>query len=240
MKLLPAMILTALTAAGCGAADRRTSVLQDDHDEFFVWGTDAAPGLSAGPGAGEWNSERPRPDNIILARSAKSYLATTDARQRYGEEAAGTFRHYFDNDGAEYAVSLPKLMTEVPRVFALYEELISRAKSAVATRSRGTHMFSMREAAVTSIDRSENENWYLAVAGFSYWVSGSLEVADDGSVGGTVTLHLWDRYDWDPGVVIPISTPFGRVDVDQDRVGEFHRQGLAKEFDTTGTVELQF
>jgi hypothetical protein len=233
------MLLAVLTAAGCGRTDRGSSALKDDN-ELFVWDTDAAPELRAGPGAGEWNSERPRPDNVVLARSAKSYLGTSDARQRYGDEAAGTFRHYFDNDGAVYAVSLPKLLNDVPRVFALYENLMKQARAAVTARSRGTHLFSMREAAVTSIDRAEDENWYLAVAGFSYWISGSLVLGDDDSVGGTVTLHLWDRYDWDPGVVIPISTPFGRVDVDQDRVGEFHRQGLAREFDTTGSLELQF
>ena len=97
----------------------------------------------------------------------------------------------------------------------------------------------MAKPRTSSIARSESENWYLAIAGFSFWISGHIEVGATGDISGQVQFNLWDRYDWDPGTVIPISTPFGRIDIDQDRVGEFHRQGLAKEFDTRASSRSQ-
>lgn len=241
MKLVIAGLIALLAASGCGKNNESPeSVVLEDQDSLFAWGTSAAPVLEAGPGAGEWNSEPPRADNVLLARSALTYLGTADARRRYGEEAAGTFKHYFENDGTPYVVSLPKMLADVPRVRALFDDLITALKGAAMTRAAGSHEFSMKEALGSSIKRDESENWYLAVDGFRYWISGQLLVSADGSTSGVVTLHLWDRYDWDPGVVIPIPTPFGPIDVDQDRVGEFHRQGLAKEFDTIGSAEIRF
>ncbi len=230
--------LATLTLLGCGSAEQN-SVLKVRTSTLFEWGTQKTPELvPPGPGAGEWNSETARLDNIALARSAKTYLATGDARTRYGVEAAGTFLQYFKNDGKDYAVQLEKLVADVPRIQALYDDLLVQLKNEALTLGEGKTLFTLKDAKVSTVDRSESENWYLAVAGFSYWISGDIEIDAEGQIAGRVTLGLWDRYDWDPGVVIPIPTPFGEINVDQDRVGEFHRQGLAKEYSTVGSLDL--
>ena len=129
-------------------------------------------------------------------------------------------------------------MADVPRVQSLYDELLVQLKNEALTQREGKTLFTLKDAKVSTIDRAESENWYLAVAGFSYWISGDVDIDANGQIIGRVTLGFWDRYDWDPGVVIPIPTPFGQINVDQDRVGEFHRQGLAKEYDSVGSLNL--
>ena len=227
-----------LCLLGCGRVEK-PSALKNGTESLFVWGIEEAPELNPpGPGAGEWNSEPARFDNVALARSAKIYLASRDAKNRYGVEAAGTFLQYFENDGKDYHIVLSRLLADVPRVQSLYDELLVQLKNEALTQGEGKTLFTLKDAKVSTIDRAESENWYLAVAGFSYWISGDVDIDANGQISGRVTLGFWDRYDWDPGVVIPIPTPFGQINVDQDRVGEFHRQGLAKEYDSVGSLNL--
>lgn len=205
----------------------------------FVFESDLPPPLTPpGPGAGPWNSESKTYDNIALAKAAKVFLKTTPAREKYGYETAETFHHYFENTGTDFPVDLSKLLKAVPRVEKLYAAKVQRLMATTQSLEAGTYKFTSRNSTETSIERSEDENWYLAVAGFSYWISGTIVVDADKKISASINYHLWDRYDWDPGVIIPIPTPFGVVDVDQERVGAFHRQGLAKEFSTVAKLTL--
>lgn len=236
LRQVAGLALSTAALHGCGA-NLSSSLHGRSASENFRWGNTTPPELNPpGPGAGEWNSELPTLENIMLAKAAKGYLASPGAAQRYGVEAAGTFGHYFDNDGRDYSVALERLLKAVPRVANLYEVLIAELEAAAVTFLPGQYQFSMHVPRVSAIERSEDENWYLAVNGFSYWISGSIAVDDARVIGKNIVLHLWDRYDWDPGVEIPINTPLGPITVDQERVGEFHRQGLAKEFSTVAQV----
>ncbi len=101
MKTALIFSLAALTLFGCGSAEQ-SSTVKVGTSTLFDWGIEKTPELvPSGPGAGEWDSETARLDNIALARSAKTYLASGEARSRYGPEAAGTFLQYFKNDGKD-------------------------------------------------------------------------------------------------------------------------------------------
>jgi hypothetical protein len=241
---LTLFILLSIAFTHCGQKNpehgkpRSITALNDSSSEF-VFGSDLPPPLSPpGPGAGTWNSESKTYDNIAIAKAAKVFLKTSPAREKYGYETAETFHHYFENTGTDFPVDLSKLLKAVPRVEKLYTAKVQRLMATTQSLEAGTYKFTSRNSTETSIERSEDENWYLAVAGFSYWISGTVEVDTDKKISATVNYHLWDRYDWDPGVTIPIPTPFGVVDVDQERVGEFHRQGLAKEFSTVAKLTI--
>ena len=49
-------------------------------------------------------------------------------------------------------------------------------------------------------------------------------------------LHVYDRYNWDGGKSV---TLFG-IKITDQFMGEFHRQGLAREFDCVGSVRRTF
>jgi hypothetical protein len=202
----------------------------------FVPGNDPPPLVPPGPGAGEWNSEPAKPQMILLARSARAYLSTPDPVTRYGEEATATFRHYFANTGEDFTIDLAKLLNEVPSVRENFQQLTNAAMA--FANSCDCEQFVSAAALVGSITREESENWFLAVNNYSYYLSARIESTDGGTRSLNLTLSFWDRYDWDPGVTIPIPTPIGVIPVDQDTVGAFHRQGLAQEFSTVGKLSF--
>ncbi len=222
-----------LALSSCGAHD---SQLKENRDPIvtLVLGSQLDPELTAGPGAGVWNSEPKSFENRIIAESALKFLATGEARRQWGDEAAGTFHHYFENNGRDYKINVSKMLKEVPSLQEKYEACLALIDELAAPLADGEYMFTTKEAGAGAVSRQESENWYLAVAGYRFWIKGTIAVVD-GTASIAPTFNIWDRYDWDPGVKIPIDTPLGRIIIDQERVGEFHRQGLAKEFNSFGT-----
>ena len=238
------MSLALVPLVGCG--ENPSASLQDQSrfqaDSPFVIGTNEAPPLKApGPGAGEWNSEPASPLNVMIARMMPGFLASPSTREQWGEEAAATFAHYFENTGDDFTVDPARLLVEVPRLDALLRDLESHihtfALETAAAEDEGLWLFASKEAQSDIITREESENWYLAVNAYSWYVTGRIEKTLGTEPKVEWSWHIWDRYDWDPGVRVPIDTPLGRIVLDQDRVGEFHRQGLAKEFTTVGSLK---
>jgi hypothetical protein len=48
--------------------------------------------------------------------------------------------------------------------------------------------------------------------------------------------HVYDRYNWDNGKWVKIAG----VTITDHFMGEFHREGLAQEFDQVGTLRRRF
>ena len=251
VSILSAVMLAALAGA-CGRDDDGSGLESADGGLVYVAGTRAAPPLRApGPGAGAWNST---PWTMTLwseAQAIRAYLATDFARQKYGREACEAFSHYFDNTGLIWTFDAGKLGQDVPHVGAVMDREIARAAEFAreiareitgANNGRTVTEFTSREALPGRVERAQSLNWYLAVADFSYYVTGRVErdACGHGCARAEIIFHVWDRYDWDPGPIVRIHTPAGPVDVDQDHVGEFHRQGIAKEFTSLGFKRFNF
>ncbi len=73
--------------------------------------------------------------------------------------------------------------------------------------------------------------------GYSYWGKGIARVEQDDTAKRRFSIlfefHFYDRYNWDRGKKVDI----GSMTVTDDFMGEFHRQGLAKEFNLVGKFE---
>lgn len=80
--------------------------------------------------------------------------------------------------------------------------------------------------------KAESWNWYYAVGGYSAWGKGKASVCND-----EYTLlfeyKFYDRYNWDKGKSVTILG----ITVTDAFMGEFHRQGLAREFDMRASVK---
>jgi len=161
-----------------------------------------------------------------------------------GKEAADSFSHYFDNNGTDFTIEPSRLFGEVPKAAAIHAEarrsVLALMELMRADLKAGDYRFASLAAGASVVSKAESNNWYLAVAAYSWFVTGEATVTESGDVHGSWSWHLWDRYDWDPGVSVPVDTPLGTIRIDQDRVAQFHRQGLAREFTTVGSITETF
>lgn len=230
-------VLLVVVTSACGLGPREAGLKSAGGDLVYIAGTQDAPELSApGPGAGDWNSAPWTMSLWSEAQAIRAFLETGLAKEKYGREACAAFQHYFDNTGLIWTFDAGKMGDDVPHVGAIMEREVARAVDFIRGMPRGQTEFTSQFALASRVERAQSLNWYLAVADFSYYVTGRVDhdACGRGCARAEIFFHIWDRYDWDPGPVVRLNTPVGAIDVDQVHVGEFHRQGIAKEFTSLG------
>lgn len=193
------------------------------------------PTIAPDPGAGRWSSVRRSPRTVALKVAFYGYLP--HCWVLVGDDATKHMYHYFGNHGRDYTIDLQDMIDEVPSAKRQYEIELARAKAFVETLPEGTHQIASRTATSRAYNaQNENKNWYFAVGGYSAWGEGTATVARDAAGRRSYTLDFeykfYDRYNWDGGKSVTI---FG-VTVTDEFMGDFHRQGLAREFNMYGSV----
>lgn len=95
---------------------------------------------------------------------------------------------------------------------------------------------------------AKSMNWYYAVNGYHAWIKGIVKI-EQGKNGERkyrldYEYKMADRYNWDTGKTIELTAFKKRIRImgqrlyiDDKTMGEFHRQGLAKEFDVYGSFK---
>jgi hypothetical protein len=193
------------------------------------------PVIHNDPGAGAWNS---KPKTMKMrALKAEILEHLTFAYPVIGDDAVKHMYHYFDNSGVKYTIDLQDMIDDVPISKAMYENEVENAKKFVQTLPIGNHNITT-DTAVAGYNRKEqNWNWFYAVGGYSAWIKGVAKVELDKSGKHKYRLDyeykVSDRYNWDIGKQVEI---FGVIITDKF-MGEFHRQGLGKEFDMEGSIK---
>lgn len=167
------------------------------------------------------------------------------------EDASNLLRHYFSNQGGRFEIDLEKMVREVPSAKATLEKQIAAAKAFVETLPPGSYSFTSKTGSLNhAIPMTESRNWFFAVASYTTWGKGTAKVAKAGDKTQytmTFLYQMYDRYNWDTGKQVVIPIPFfkeqlGKIFSVEDRtvtdefMGDFHRMGLAKEFDTVGSL----
>jgi hypothetical protein len=173
-------------------------------------------------------------------------------------------RHYLANEGTDGWIDLDKMIREVPSARAALRDEVGRAKTFAETLAPGTYDITSTFTRGGRDWMGENKNWFFAVGGYSRWGKGHLVVADRA---GRKHYELffdykfYDRYNWDEGkaVNIPMSRPLAwaaqhiggfepgknpavgdpdhSIFVTDELMGEFQREGLAKEYDNYGLAQ---
>jgi hypothetical protein len=191
------------------------------------------PTVAPDPGAGAWAAS-PQTATALVQKSMIVGILPM-AHIVIGDDASRNMKHYLDNTGRTLAIDLEGMIAEVPSAKKRFINEINQAKRFVEMLPKGTfHIASIQPEGAYN-RQSESKNWFFAVGGYSTWGKGKASV-NDGPVGREFTLEFeykfFDRYNWDTGKKVDI---FG-VTVTDYFMGEFHRQGLAQEFDMTGSV----
>ena len=212
-------------------ASPRPAVIPTSPD--FAIGTND-PIIKPDRGAGPWGSKSKELTTIALEVAIEEDVLPA-AYFLIGNDATKHMKHYLGNTGRLLTIDLEGMVKEVPSAKLLFEGLVGMIKSYVESLPPGTYDVTSKHAWNGYNRQSENKNWYFAVGGYSVWPKGKA-VVGSGGPGRTCTLALeykfFDRYNWDGGKQVKI----GPVVVTDEFMGEFHRQGLAMEYDEVGSI----
>ena len=199
------------------------------------------PRITPDVGAGAWDSE---PTEISTRIKRQLILETLPPRgvssmTIIGDDAAMHMLHYMNNSGRDYTIDLEGMVAEVNTAKKHFENEVSQAKKFVETLPVGTHQITSRTAESSYNYQSETRNWFFAVGGYSTWGKGTA-IVTDGPAGKEYELRFtykfFDRYNWDGGK----SITFKGITVTDEFMAEFHRQGVAREFNMNGSFERNF
>jgi peptidoglycan hydrolase-like protein with peptidoglycan-binding domain len=203
--------------------------------DYLLGSTD--PPHPPDPGAGPWNS-RPTEASYLALRSAIIEVLPASFAL-VGDDAVAHMWHYLNGSGQRYTIDLAGMVNEVPSAKDRYSEEVWQAQAFVEGLPVGTHQITSRNVEKGYNLQSENRNWYFAIGGYRLWGTGQATVAQGAqarSYALDFTYKFYDRYNWDGGKSV---TLFG-VQVTDHFMGEFHRQGIAREFDCVGSVRRRF
>lgn len=200
------------------------------HD--YKIGTDD-PVLPRDDGSGAWGAKRPEYTYKALKNIVSNLMAV--ARATVGPNAAAHLSHFLGNSGRDYTVDLEGMLAAVPRARRQFDEEVAQAKEFCAALPPGRHQITSTQTQWAINPRVESPDWYYATAGYHTWGKGACTVTQAGSALNyslEFEYHFFDRYNWDGDKKI---TLFG-VTIHDEMLQEFHRQGLAREFDSRGSL----
>lgn len=196
---------------------------------------DSDPIIKHDPGAGAWNSKSKTAKMLVLKSEIMEHLP--HAAVVIGDDAAKHMFHYFLNKGTDYNIDLQDMINNTDSAKSLYDDESNRIKQFVNTLPVGTHSITTDTVTIGYNDKSLNWNWFYAVGGYSAWIKGDAKVEKDKNGNHKYRLDyeykVADRYNWDLNKKIDI---FG-ITITDKLMGEFHRMGLAKEFNMYGSIK---
>ena len=198
----------------------------------------ADPPIQPDQGAGAWNS-RPTEAGYIALRAAITEILPASIAL-VGDDAVAHMWHYLNGTGSTYIIDLAGMLREVPSAKARYEDEVFQAQDFVESLPVGSHAITSRSVETGYTLKTESQNWFFAIGGYKRWGVGQARVSQSAQGGRSYeldfTYKFHDRYNWDGGKAV---TLFG-VKITDHFMGEFHRQGLAREFDCIGSVRRRF
>ena len=197
----------------------------------------ADPTITPDPGAGPWNS---KPKTMTVRVQKELILEILPPRGSsssliIGDDAARHMLHYMNNTGRTLTIDLEGMIDEVKTANGRFRNEVNQAKTFVGSLSPGTHQITSRTAEGAYNRKSETKNWFFAIGGYSTWGKGEARVmAGAGAREYELDFEykFFDRYNWDGGKKVTI----GPVTITDQFMGEFHRQGLAREYNCVGSI----
>jgi len=200
------------------------------------------PKINPDKGAGIFNS---KPTQVSLWALKQAILEILPPRGSsvaifIGIDASKHMLHYLSAKGSKRPIDLEGMIEASPTAKAHFTHEVSQAQRFVEKLAVGTHQITSKTAESAYNYKSETKNWFYAVGGYSTWGKGVVTVNKDGSGQLIYSLkfeyHFYDRYNWDKGKEVTI----GSITVTDEFMGDFHRQGLAREYDEVAVIKRQF
>jgi hypothetical protein len=209
-------------------------------DRHYKIGSDD-PKITPDKGAGVFDSESTEVSMWMLKQAILEILPFrgTSASTFIGWDAAMHMKHYLDASGRDFTINLEGMVNSGPTAKKRFKHEVSQAQKFVETLGVGTHQITSKTAESAYNYKNESKNWYFAVGGYSTWGKGTATVTS-GATGPEYELQFeykfFDRYNWDTGKSVTIAG----IEITDKFMGDFHRQGLAREFNMIGSIKRTF
>lgn len=209
-------------------------------DNHYTIGTGNPP-VRHDPGAGAWNSKPTEFTYIALKSAVFASLPpqSSTALLATGPNACRHMRHYLENTGTTLTINLEGMITSGPVAQARFRDEVSQAQTFVEKLPAGIHNITSKGAQAAYNRKEHSRDWYFAIGGYSTWGRGAATVRS-GASGMEYELlfeyRFEDKYNWDGGKAVTL----GGITITDHFMGEFHRQGLAKEYICIGMLSRTF
>lgn len=204
------------------------------------------PNPSVDPGAGEHGSDPwySRGDDLVMRELA--YTAADGAEGIGWTHAAAHLRHYLDDSGEDFRVNPDEMMRDVDGFRAQVDkttaaEMRRLAEEAAANGSYGKPIQFSTDWRGYYIGPDASKDWYYAMGGVQYSVTGVATVHPPDQPGGQPRVemeyqtHVFDRYNWDGGK----QTQIGPFTITDNQMAEMHRAGVAQEYNISGSTDTR-
>jgi hypothetical protein len=207
--------------------------------EFGVGTND--PVLRHDAGAGPWNS-KPKEISMYFMHDGMSDLRFISAASiSIGSDAAANLQHYLMNSGRPHEVNLAAMINDVPTARRVYSELARRIAKYIENFPAGSWNVTSKIACNGYNNKPESRNWYYAVGGYTAWIKAWVRITGSGSnrvFDFDGQYKFYDRYNWDKGSEVTMVGE--HITISDEFMGEFQRQGFAREYDNFGTCPVRF
>ncbi|WP_260600128.1 peptidoglycan-binding domain-containing protein [Sphingomonas endolithica] len=202
-------------------------------DENYEIGT-SDPTVTPDPGAGGWNT-KPRTFSAIAQAVAIQQMLELGTSHVIGRNATRHLKHYFANHGSDLTIDLENMIRTVPSARTVMVVEFRQALEFLRGLPPGRYDFTSRRGSGGYNRQQESTDWYFAIGGYSVWGKGRAEMTGTGAnrrYDVDFTYKFFDRYNWDGGKEVEI----GGIRITDEFMGEFHRQGLTKEYTCYGSL----
>ncbi len=199
------------------------------------------PTITPDAGAGLFDSESTEVSMWGLKQTILEILPPrgNSASIIIGSDAARHMLHYLNASGNTLTINLENMIDSGLTAKAHFRNEVSQAQIFVETLGVGTHSITSKTAESAYNYKNETYNWFFAVGGYSTWGKGTatiVKTAGDLEYDLKFEYRFFDRYNWDAGKSVDI----GPIKITDEFMGDFHRQGLAREFDMIGSIKRNF
>ncbi|HFQ92787.1 MAG TPA: WXG100 family type VII secretion target [Anaerolineae bacterium] len=161
------------------------------------------------------------------------------------DNAARHMRHYLSNTGDTLTVSPEAMLRDMPDFQQKVQQTIQYdLTDAINKRIAAEYTGQPATFQVTTdwmgdyAQKNKSADWYYAMGGFSYAVGAEVTVTpgenDRPLVQVNYQVHVFDRYNWDPGKSVNI----GPVHIPDATPGHLHQVGIAREYEVRGTSAI--
>jgi hypothetical protein len=198
------------------------------------------------PGAGDHGSDPwyTTVDDRIMKALANDAATFADAIG--WTHAAAHLRHYLDNSGADLTVSPDQIGRDVPSFQGKVDQTMAAEMRRITAEAQASGTYGQPVQFSSGwrghyIGPEQSKDWYYAMGGVQYSVTGVATVHPPDHPGGQSRVemdyktHVFDRYNWDGGK----QTQIGPFTITDDEMAEMHRAGVAQEFNMSGSSDTK-